>query len=102
MKTNQCVLTVIAVFLTIAVWSYASISALKAVALFFGLEGTVLLASALSPPHGDMEEMPKGILKMLLSSFTDGRHLAYPIRYNPVFFYGGLVFLAVSFVLSAI
>ena len=102
MKTNQCVLTLIAVFLTMAVWYYASISVLKTITLFLGLEGTVFLASALSPPHGDMEEMPKGFLKMLLWSFTDGRHLAYPTRYNPVFFYGGLVFLAVSFVLSAI
>ncbi|MBI1990885.1 MAG: hypothetical protein HYS65_14420 [Betaproteobacteria bacterium] len=102
MKTNQCVLTLIAVFLTMAVWYYASISVLKAITLFLGLEGTVFLASALSPPHGEMEEMPKGFLKMLLWSFTDGRDLAYPTRYNPVFFYGGLVFLAVSFVLSAI
>jgi hypothetical protein len=96
------ILSLLAVLLTVVVKWYAGISVLKAVALFFGLEGTLLLASALSPPHGDMEEMPKGILKKFLWPFTDGRRLAYPIRYNPVFFYGGLVFLAASFVLSAI
>lgn len=94
-------LTLLAVLLTVAVKWYASIAALKAVALFFGLEGTVLLALALSPPD-DMEEMPNGLLKKFVWSFTEGRHRAYPIHYNPAFFYGGLVFLAVSFVLSSI
>lgn len=99
---STIVLTLVAVFLTTAVEWYACISALKAAALFLGLEGTVLLASALSPPLGRKEEIPRDFLKMLLWPFTEGRHLAYPLEYNPVFFYGGLVFLAASFVLSAI
>lgn len=85
-----------------AVEWYVGLAVLKAVALFFGLEGTVLLSSAISPPHGDMEEMPKGIIKKFLWPFTDGRRLNYPFHYNHVFYYGGLVFLAISFVLSAI
>jgi hypothetical protein len=94
-------LSLLAVFITVAVNWYASLAALKTAALFFGLEGTVLLASAISPPD-DMEEMPKNLLKKFMWSFTEGRRLAYPTHYNPVFFYGGLVFLAVSFVLSSI
>ena len=34
--------------------------------------------------------------------FREGRWLNYPVNYNPVFFYGGLALLALSFVLSAI
>ena len=94
-------LILLAALLTGAIKWYASIAALKAVALFFGLEGTVLLASALSPA-GDMEERPKGLRKKLVWSFTEGRRLNYPINYNPVLFYCGLLFLAVSFVLSSI
>lgn len=92
----------LSVLITVAVKYFANIAVLKAVALFFGLEGTVLLASAISPPHGDMEEMPKSLIKRFLWSFTDGRRLAYPIHYHPVYFYGGLLILAISFVLSAI
>ena len=94
-------LTVAAVALALVVKLYADITILKSVALFFGLEGTVLLASALSPPQ-DIEEMPKGLLGAIVWSFTEGRRLAYPVRYNPVFFYFGLGFLAVSFLLSSI
>jgi hypothetical protein len=85
----------------VAVKYYACITDLKVGALFFGLWGTALLASALSPPDS-IDEMPKGILKKVVWSFSDGRRLAYPIHYNPVFFYGGLVSLAISFVLSSL
>ena len=79
------------------------VAVITAIALFLGLEGTILLASALSPPYEYMElERPKGFLKRLRWEFTVGRSLNYPVNYNPVFFYGGLLLLAVSFVLSAI
>lgn len=95
-------LSLLSALITVAVKCYASIAVLKAVALFFGLEGTVLLASAISPPHGDMEEMPKGLINKFLWPFSDGRRLNYPFNYNYVYYYGGLLFLATSFVLSAI
>lgn len=85
-------LTVAAVALAILVKLYTDITILKAAALFLGLEGTVLLASALSPPQ-DIEEMPKGLLGAIVWSFTEGRRLAYPTRYNPVFFLRWLGFL---------
>jgi hypothetical protein len=94
-------LTVVAVLIAAGVKWYASITYLKAVALFFGLEGTVLLSSALSPPR-DIDEMPNGLLARIVWSFVEGRRLAYPIHYNPVFYYGGLVFIALSFVLSVL
>jgi hypothetical protein len=99
---STIVLSVVVVLLTLAVKWWAGIALVKAAALLVGLEGTVLLASAISPPHGDMEETPRGLLKKLAWPFIEGRRLAYPIRYNAVFFYGGLAFLAISFVLSAI
>jgi hypothetical protein len=97
------VLSLFALLLTVAVKCYASIVTIKAVALFLGLEGTALLASALSPPHDEIkEDQPRGFLKHFFWWFTEGRNLAWPIRYNPVFFYGGLAFLALSMVLSTI
>lgn len=72
-------------------------------ALFCGLEGTVLLASMLAPPPGDLRGDPKhGIIAQLLWPFTEGRGLSYPIHYNPIYYRGGLLLLAVSMVLSAI
>ena len=96
-------LTIFAIVLSVAVKFLAGIGIIKAVALFFGLEGTALLASALSPPHDEIKAgRPKGILKMLFWQFTEGRNLNYPINYNPFFFYGGLLALALSMVLATI
>ena len=79
------------------------VAIIKALALFLGLEGTILLASALSPPRDEVTTArPPGILSGLLWQFKEGRELNYPINYNPVFFYGGLLLLATSFVLSSI
>lgn len=95
-------LSIVAIALTVTVKSFVGIGFLKLSALFCGLEGTVLLASSISPPHGDMEEMPKGFLKKLHWSFTEGARMNYPFRYNAVYFYSGLILLALSFVLSAL
>lgn len=48
------VLTIGALILSVAVKLIVSMATIKAIALFFGLEGTVLLASALSPPRDDL------------------------------------------------
>ena len=80
-----------------------SIAIIKAAVLFLGLQGTIFLASALSPPHDAMKlYRPKGLLRKLKYELTEGRKLSYPINYNPMFFYGGLLLLALSFVLSAV
>ena len=79
------------------------VAMIKAVALFLGLQGTVFLASALSPPRDDIKlDRPTGLLKRLRWEFSEGRTLNYPIHYNPMFFYGGFLLLALSFVLSEI
>ena len=76
---------------------------IKALAIFLGLEGTILLALALSPPRDEMNiARPPRILRGLLWEFKEGSGLNYPIHYNPVFFYGGLLLLAAAFVVSAI
>lgn len=97
------ILSLLACALAVGAKFMASISLLKALALFLGLEGTALLASALSPPHNEMDvAKEKNIFKKILWWFGEGKSLAYPIRYNPVYFYGGMVCLAVSMTLSAI
>ncbi len=79
------------------------VAIIKAVALFLGLQGTVFLASALSPPRDDIKlDRPNGLLKRLRWEFGEGRTLNYPIHYNPMFFWGGFLLLAASFVLAAI
>jgi len=96
-------LTAIAIAVAMVVWRSADLDCVKAIALFLGLEGTALLASALSPPYDEMEvPQPKGILGRILWQFGEGNDLAYPIRYNPVYFYLGLLLLALSMVLTAI
>lgn len=97
------VLSFFALFISLMIKYWSGISAIEVCALFFGLEGTVLLASALSPPRHDIESPKKnGILNWLKWWRDEGRGYAYPIQYNPVFFYAGLIFLAISMTLSAI
>lgn len=80
-----------------------SVAIIQAFVLFLGLQGTIFLASSFSPSHDDIKlDKPKGLLNGLLWHFREGRWLNYPVNYNPVFFYGGLALLALSFVLSAI
>ncbi len=96
-------LSVGAIALSLVVQLVFGIGIVKVLALFFGLEGTVLLASAFSPPHDAIKFVrPKGILSALLWEFNEGRDLNYPINYNRLFFYGGLSALALSMVLSTI
>lgn len=93
-------LSLVATLLTSLVKLCAGLTVFKTVGLFLSLEGTVLLAWAIPPPDG-MEEGPKGLFKRLIWQFKEGRRLNYPMRYNPVCFWLGLLFLAGSFVLSA-
>lgn len=97
------ILTLGVLLVTTATKYFVGITAVKVFTLFFGLEGTVLLASAFSPPYDERKlEMPQGVWKKFLWPFTEGRGNAYPIRYNHIFYYGGLVLLAISMVLSVI
>jgi len=97
------ILSVVALFLTVAIKYYAYISFSNAIALFFGLEGTVFLASALSPPHDEIETpSKKGFINWLKWWHSEGRGYRYPISYNPIFFYGGLLCLAISMSISSI
>lgn len=97
------ILSFVALFTSMVIKYWASISFIMVFALFLGLEGTVLLASALSPPRYDMESpAKKQFLNWLKWWREEGRGYAYPIHYNPVFFYAGLFFLAVSMILFTI
>ena|SRR5438105_2617011 len=92
------ILSTVAVLITFVLKSWAHLAVLKTAVLFLGLEGTVLLASAISPPL-DIERPPKG-LKKLTWWFAEGGRLNYPMRYNPVCFYLGLLFMAASIMFS--
>ena len=97
------VLSLVALAIAVFMQLVVGIAIIKAVVLFLGLQGTIFLASALSPPHDEMKlYKPKGLLKKLKYELTEGRDLNYPINYNPIYFYGGLLLLAISFVLSEI
>ncbi len=96
-------LSCIALFLTITIKSCVGIPLINTVALFFGLEGTVLLASALSLPRDEIEvPNKKGFMHWLKWWNAEGKNYRYPVSYNPVCFYGGLLFLALSMILSSI
>lgn len=94
--------SVLAVIATAAILSLFSISTVRAVPLFVNLEGTALLASALSPPPPDLRDDEGRGLGRLLWYFREGRALNYPVNYNPVCFYGGVLLLAAAAVRSAI
>ena len=96
------VMTLVAALTTMIVGHLAALPPRAAVVLFLALEGTALLASAFSPFYDEIRvEMPKGFFRKLCWPFTKGRALRYPINYNPIFFYGGLLLLASSMVLGA-
>lgn len=84
--------------ITFFVWFWKSISLAKIAILFFGIEGTVLLASAFTasghvPPQGNLFRRFVGFFK--------GQG-AVPVSYSKPMFYGGLLFLTLSFIISAI
>ncbi len=76
---------------------------IKAIAIFLGLEATILLSSSMSQDSDDINvDRPANFFRAIVWHFGEGRHLNYPVNYNPVFFYLGLVLLAISFILSEV
>lgn len=88
-------LTIVALVMATVMQMIVGVATIKAVALFLGLEGTILLASALSPSHDELKVARQ-------SGALDGDKFQTTVRYNRLFFYGGFGLLAASFVLSAI
>ncbi len=89
------VLTFIALAVAAVMHLIIGVATIKAFALFLGLEGTILLASALSPSHDELKVARQ-------SGASDGDEYQTAVRYNRAFFNWGLGLLAASFVLSAI
>ena len=100
------VLSLLALVIAAFMHLIVGVAIITAIAIFLGLEGIFLHASALSPPRHDMKlDRPKGLLNTLLWPFQEGRSLNYPINYNPynrVFFHGGFALLALSITLLII
>jgi hypothetical protein len=90
--------TLIAASITLPLAYWKCIALEKAVILFCSLGGTILLASAFTP-QGLFP--PQGTLLKKISWFFKGQG-AVPVYYNRPIFFGGLVFLAISFILTAI
>lgn len=97
------VLSASAALIAVGMNAWTGVTAADAFALFLGLEGTVLLSSSISQDEpGAALDRPTNFFRAIMWHFGEGRHLNYPVNYNPVYFYGGLLLLAASFVLSAI
>lgn len=94
-------MTITVVFITIAMFYGALLGLRTATALLFGLEGTVLLASAFSTEQLD-HASPKTLFSKLKWYLTRGSEYGVPVCYHPMAYYGGLLFIAISLVLSAI
>jgi hypothetical protein len=95
-----CVLSICAAVISIASAGWLSLSWSSAFAVFFGLQGTVFLASALERPIYDCP--PKDLCSSIKWWITEVPKYSAPIRYHPLRYYVGLFFVAISFILSAI
>jgi hypothetical protein len=97
LRTFVC-LTIVAVLLTGLVRVFAPLSFGRLLTLTLGLEGTFLLAFAFSA-SGLVPA--QGSLLARVSWFFRPQG-AVPVRYSPPLFYGGLIFLALSFILQVL
>jgi hypothetical protein len=91
------ILSMFSIALTTVVWYQKCLSQLQTASLFLGLEGTSLLASSyspvgLSPPQGNLWLKFKWFLKP---------QKGITVRFNHLTFYGGLIFLFLSYFFSA-
>jgi hypothetical protein len=78
-------------------------SYLKVITLFFGVEGSILLAFALKPSWEASQGYPqKGFRKKISWWITEGSKRQVLINFNPIVFYSGLIFLLISILLSAL
>ncbi|MEX2149070.1 MAG: hypothetical protein WD793_02570 [Steroidobacteraceae bacterium] len=92
----------VAIAVTAVAW-WCGVKGVRLATLACGLEGTALLASALSAPVDEMgDEVPRNWLKQVPFWFGEGSSYGWPVRYNPVCYYGGLLLLAVSITMSAV
>jgi len=82
---------------TFIIWFWKSISLAKIAILFSGIEGTVLLASAFTA-SGHVPA--QGNLFRRFVWFFKGQG-AVPVYFIRPVFYGGLLFLTLSFIISA-
>ena len=90
--------TLMATTVTLLVFLAKPTTSAKVVALFFSLEGTILLAYGFSASG----QVPaQGTLRQRISWFfkTQG---AVPLHYNRPLYFGGLLLLGVSFVISTL
>lgn len=99
---STIVMTIGAAFVTCFMQWWVALSCMKTLALLSGIEGTILLASAISPPFEDMEKPPKGCIRKIIWQFTEGARLNYPMKYNSLYFNLGLLLLTASFIFSAL
>jgi hypothetical protein len=63
--------------------------------LFFNLEGTALLGSALSPPADELA-VSGGVRKFIINCLQ----YYYPVKFNPVLFFLGIFFIIVGIIIT--
>lgn len=91
------ILSVIAILVTVFLYCYKDLSAGGGLSLFFNLEGTVLLASSLTPVG--LTPPPKGLVQKIKWFFKQERGI--PLGYNQPMLYAGLLSLALAAIISA-
>lgn len=90
--------TVVATVLSGAIFILWPITTAKALILFLSLEGTGFLAGAFS---ASSQPPPQGTLAQRIATFFEPQR-AVPVHYSPPLFYGGLLLLAISYIVAVL
>jgi hypothetical protein len=96
-------LSLVSVMATFCAFLWFNVSGLSLLALFMGLEGTVSLASALSPATAELRAAchHRGARRLAWWMFESWKYRS-PVSYNPALFYLGLLLLSTSLFLSSL
>lgn len=90
------VLSIIVLIIAFYFYSYKCFSLLKMLSLLFNLEGTVLIASSLSPVG--LAPPPKGIKDKMVWFIKNTKGV--PLSYNLIMLYGGLLSIFIGSMIS--
>lgn len=91
------ILSVIALCITVFLYFCKNLSIGSWLSLFFNLEGTILLASSLTPVG--LTPPPTGLVKKIKWFFNQEHGI--PLGYNQPMLYAGLLLLSLAAIISA-
>ena len=96
-------LSLVSVIATFCAFQWFGVSGLALLALFMGIEGTVALASALSPATDELSAacQYRSLRRLVWWMFESWKFRA-PVSYFPTLFYLGLLLLVASLFISSL